>query len=184
MKTLVIAFFASLLLFGCGSPDLDDPKYLDDILAEAIDEDRLQWRGKKGEELYYAQNEQTPYSGWSKKMYDNGQVEVLRHLKDGKTDGLRTIWYDNGQKKLQGNYKDGKTNGLMTSWADNGQKQMEGNYKDDKMDGLWTAWHMNGQKKLEGNYKDGKTDGLHIVYKEDGTIQERVIFKNGEPVKD
>ena len=58
MKTLVIAFFASLLLFGCGSPDLDDPKTLDDIIAEAIDEDKLQERGKEGEKLFYAPNKQ------------------------------------------------------------------------------------------------------------------------------
>jgi len=71
MKTLVIAFFASLLLFGCGSPDLDDPKTLDDIIAEAIDEDKLQERGKEGEKLFYAPNKQTPYTGWVKKLYEN-----------------------------------------------------------------------------------------------------------------
>ena len=56
MKTLSISFFASLLLFGCGSPDLDDPKTLDDIIAEAMDEDKLQKRGRDGEILFYAPN--------------------------------------------------------------------------------------------------------------------------------
>ena len=123
MKTLAIAFFASLLLFGCGSPDLDDPKTLDDIIAEAMDQDKLQRRGKKGEELSYAPNTQTPYTGWAKKLYKNGQVKELDHLKNGKTDGLRTNWYENGQKSLEIKFKDGKKDGLSTQWYENGQKK-------------------------------------------------------------
>ena len=31
-------------------------------------------------------------------------------------DGLHTEWWDNGQKKLEVTYKDGKTDGLGTVW--------------------------------------------------------------------
>ena len=31
-------------------------------------------------------------------------------------DGLHTEWWDNGQKKLEVNYKDGKPDGLGTVW--------------------------------------------------------------------
>lgn len=69
-------------LVWCGSPNLDEPETLDKILAEAIDE--VQKRARKGELLLYTPNEQTPYTGWSKQMYDNGQIFFLYQWKDGK----------------------------------------------------------------------------------------------------
>jgi len=60
------------------------------------------------EKLLYAPNEQKPYTGWIKEMYNNGQVKELVHYRDGKKDGLLTTWHDNGQKEGEVNYKDGK----------------------------------------------------------------------------
>ena len=42
---------------------------------------------KEGEELRFAPDEQTPYTGWVKLMHLNGQVGILWHYKDGKKDG-------------------------------------------------------------------------------------------------
>ena len=205
MKNLVFAFFASLLLFGCGSPDLDNAKTLkslDEIIAEAIDGDKLEKRGKEGEELIYASNVQMPYTGWVK--YENGQVWSLAHFKDGKRNGLTMGWYKNGQKKEEENYKDGKRDGLKTAWYITGQKWEEGNFKDGKRDGLKAAWYKNGQKKEEGNSKDGLLvtvivwkpngekcpitnvvdgNGVYVRYREDGTQSSRWSFKDGELVE-
>ena len=153
MKNLVIALFVSLLLCGCGSPDLDDPKTLDDIIAEAVDWDKLQKRGKKGKELYFSPNAQTPYSGWAKGMYENGQVVFLGYLKDGKGNGLSTEWYENGQKRFESNRKDGK---LVTT----------------------TRWKPNGEKCSITNVVDG--NGVVVVYNDDGTEDIRYTYKNGE----
>ena len=206
MKTLVFAFFASLLLFGCGSQNLDDPKTLDSIIAESIDEDKLQERGKEGEELSYAPNAQTPYTGWAKKLYKNGQVEVLSHFKDGKLDGLEAFWHKNGQKEVERNWKNGKLDGLWTFWYENGQKENEVNYKDDKKNGLLSVWYENGQKSHEMNYREDKlvsatswkpngeecpitgvTEGNGVVveyYGEGGAESYRRTFKDGELVED
>jgi hypothetical protein len=103
------------------------------IIAEAIDWGKLQERGEEGEELYYAPNQQTPYTGSAKYMHDNGQVDGLLQFKDGKKDGLWTGWHPNGQKAFEENYKDGKRDGLWTGWYFNGQKRREINWKDEKM---------------------------------------------------
>ena len=222
MKARLIALFVALLLVGCGespydstkstesskSIDLDDPEALDKIIAEAIEKDKLQLRGKEGEELHYALNEQTPYTGWVKTMWGDGQVKTLVQKKDGKKDGLATSWHKNRQKKFSVNFKDGKRVGLATGWYDNGQKGAEGNYKDGKEDGLWTEWYENGQKSsewnfkdgkedglctewfdngqkfVEENYKDGKLDGLMIGYNKDGTGGYRRTYKDGVRVED
>ena len=168
MKKLLAAMFVALLMVGCGGPDLDDKETLDEIIAEAIDKSTLQKRGKEGEELNYAPNEQTPYTGWVKEMHDNGQINNLLQFKDGKPNGLVTGWYENGQKKEEINFKDGKPNGLGTRWYEDGQKKSEENFKDGKRDGLLTSWYENGQKESEGSYKDGKQDGLWTSWYENG----------------
>ena len=104
MKFNSILFAVLVLLGGCGEPNLDDAETIDKILAEAIDADKIQERGEEGEKLYYAPNEQEPYTGWVKEMYNNGQVKILFHVKDGKKMGLR-LWHENGQKREETNFK-------------------------------------------------------------------------------
>ena len=110
--------------------DLDDPETLDKIIAEATEGNELQRRGKEGEELYYAQNEQTPYTGWHVIFHDNGKIKHLVQHKDGKWNGLWVTWHENGQKEDSTQYKDGKPDGLGTEWYPSGQKNVEANYKD------------------------------------------------------
>ena len=157
MKATLFALFVGLLMVGCGSPDLDDPETLDKILAEAIDFDKLQIRGKKGEKLFYAPNKQTPYTGWAKVMYDNGQVKVLIPLKDGKKDGLSTTWYENTQKSSEVNFKDGKPMSAV-------------------------HWKPNGEECPVTNVKDG--NGITVYYNDDGTERIRYTIKDGVTVKD
>ena len=104
--------------------------------------------------LTYIPNETTPFTGVYIRTYPNGQKKSEINYKDGKPEGLVTLWYENGQKQLEDNYKDGKEEGLGIVWYENGQKQAEANYKDGKKEGLSTGWYENGQKKSEGNYKD------------------------------
>lgn len=205
MKKLLAAMFAALLMVGCGGNDLDDMETRDKIIAEAIDWGKLQEKGEEGEQLYYAPNQQTPYTGWVKVMWGNEQVRLLSQYKDGKGDGLFTSWYEKGQKEMEGYVKDGKPDGFGSSWHENGQKKFEGNCKDGKKDGLWTFWYENGQKKSEENLKDDKLmtavawkpngekcpvtklidgNGVALWYKKDGTEELRQTYKEGEIVRD
>ena len=177
MKATLFALFLTLLLFGCGSPDLDDPETSDEvitegspdlddletlngIIAEAINKDTLQKRSKEREELLYAPNQQKFYTGWIKEMWNKEQIKTLIQYKDGKRNGLLNRWYENGQKKSEANYKDGKEDGQMNTWYEN------------------------GHKRGETIFKDGKANGLTIIYNEDGTEKSRRTYKNGERVKD
>ena len=157
MKKLLSVLLVALLMVGFGSPDLDDKETLDEIIADAIDRDALQERGEEGEELYYGPNEQTPYTGWAKGMYDNGQVRQLGQFKDGKQDGVATRWYESGQEKQEINYKDDKPISAE-------------------------AWKPNGEKCPVTNVKNG--NGVVVWYNEDGTEQESMAYREGELVED
>jgi antitoxin component YwqK of YwqJK toxin-antitoxin module len=216
MKATLFALLVGLLVAGCeesstpsdpvDSPkaiDLDDKETRDKIIAEAIDGNKLQNRGEKGEELLYAPNEQTPYTGWLKVMYENGQIKVLGQLKDGKPSRL-TQWYENGQKGSEEINKAGKNvtarwyengskaerftvingqkHGLWTSWYENGLKKAEVNWENGEMHGLMTFWYDNGQKKEEGIFKNSLKDGPRTEWYENGQKKAEGNFKDGKVV--
>ena len=121
------------------------------LLEVAIDIESLEERNG----LMYQVNESETYSGWGKLMYDSGQVKRLIPYKDGREEGLWTLWHENGQKEMEGRTrKDGRPEGLATKWYKNGQKRYETTYKYGREEGLRTTWHENGQKASELTTKD------------------------------
>jgi antitoxin component YwqK of YwqJK toxin-antitoxin module len=159
MKAMSFALFVALLMVGCGedSPSTGDPK-LDKFLAEAIDWDSVQKRGDEGKELLYAPNEQTPFTGWAKMVYYNGQVKDLIQVKDGKLDGPWTHWYIYGQKSTEVINKDGNVISAAT-------------------------WKPNGKKCPHTNVVDG--NGVVVLYDQDtGAEWVRFTYKDGEKVED
>jgi antitoxin component YwqK of YwqJK toxin-antitoxin module len=119
---------------------------------EGVNRDELEFR----EGIQYLKGSDTPYTGKTFVLHENGQKSGEANYKDGKADGLGVSWYKNGQKSSETNMKDGKLDGLFFGWHEGGQKKVEGNFKDGKLDGLAIGWYKNGQKKSEENYKDGK----------------------------
>ncbi len=110
----------------------DTPNSLSDADVERLLEEAVDYYSlEKRDDLFYQNNE--PYSGWVKTMYDSGQVCTLAHLKDGKWDGPWLKWYENGQKLAERTLKDGKPDGLQTYWHQNGQKWEEGTFKDGEL---------------------------------------------------
>ena len=86
MKALIIAFFASLLLFGCGSPDLDNPKERAKILASAFSQGiEIVPKVIDGEHVWYLRDEQTLFTGWIKSglSYDGLPATMLSQYKEG-----------------------------------------------------------------------------------------------------
>ena len=142
---------------------MDDPETRNKIIAEAIVKRKLEWRGKEGEELRYALNQQTPYTGWMKVMWGNGQIRWLVQFKDGKWDGLEALWYSNGQKKEENTYKAfvwGRRSGKLVTAV---------------------GWKRNGEKS-DSNVVDG--NGVRVSYLDDGTERGRYTYKDGKIVRD
>jgi len=148
---------------------LDDPETFKKIVAKAVKTSQLHRRGKKGEELVYAPNQQTPYTGWAKEMYDNGQISYLNQYIDGKADGLQTEWYKNGQKRRERTYKDGELTTIV-DWKPSGEKFPEpklviitrtGNGKNANSDGPSPHAHiigLDGSKSFLGRLNNIEVD--------------------------
>ena len=175
MKPILLSLAIALLMVGCGEPDLSDPDVVEDATADAVDWSKLQDRSG----VTYLPNTQKPFSGYAKRAYENGQVEILVQFKDGYV-VRKKEWRDNGTPKRGANYKDGKKDGLETSWYENGQKEGETIYKHGKRDGLATEWYEDGTEASRYTYKDGKQDGLATDWYENGQKWYEAIFKDGK----
>ena len=132
MKTLVL-LFAALLVAGCGEksspegsesasqkstaePSADATQETEKPLTLPLSEADIERLLKEAVDVYESLEERDdllcqdnkPYSGWVKVVYDSGQVERLAQAKDGKPDGPYTLWHENGQKRIEGIWKDGE----------------------------------------------------------------------------
>ena len=96
-------------------------------LETAINIKKLQARGKKGDELLYASNEQTPYTGWVKQKWANGKIKLLAEYKEGNI-ATALAWRINGDKCPVTNLKDG--DGTIVLFQADGTELSRSTYKD------------------------------------------------------
>jgi len=109
---------------------------------------------KRGDDLYYAVNEEKPYSGKVVELYESGQKKNERTFKNGKLHGLTTMWDSDGQKKSEVGYQNGKLSGPYRTWYDNGQRQSEGEYKEGNRQAGWNCWSKDGEKRETDTVSD------------------------------
>ena len=162
---ILLAISLPLLLGGCGGKEVNSKEL------------------EEREGVYYVSGSDTPYTGKSFKLNENGKKAIERNFKDGKADGLYTTWHENGQKEEEILFKEGNMDGLQTYWDEDGQKLMKRNWKDGKKEGLHVSWYPNEQKQRETNYKDGKEEGLHVAWHQNGQKLVEVNYKDGEEVE-
>jgi len=111
---------------------------------------------------------------------ESGQLKSHGSYKNNKRDGISHWYFDNGKKRLTVNYKASMTVSSI-SWYENGKLKSKSKWKDNiTLEGWATRWYENGQKSVEGNYKDHKKVGRWTFWNENGQIEARVVFKNGE----
>jgi len=135
--------------------NLGDPETLAKVIAEAMDDEKLERRGEKGQELWYAPNHHKPYTGWLKLTYDDGALMSLIQCQDGKMDGLSLGWNNKGWKEEESTRKDGKITTYVT-------------------------FKPNGEKCPETNVVNG--NGVLVLYEDNGSVAARGTCKDGEVV--
>ena len=143
---LLLMIAISILTVGCGEKAEAEVKPEEPVAEtkpelEGVNQDELEYRGG----IAYLKGSETPYTGKSFELYDNGQKSSEENWKDGKRNGLNLGWHENGQKDSEANYKDGMTDGLAVWWHENGQKSGELNFKDGELiSEKW--WNSKGER--------------------------------------
>jgi antitoxin component YwqK of YwqJK toxin-antitoxin module len=111
---------------------------------------------EKRDGLWYLKNADKPYSGAFIDYFYNGKKQGEGTLKDGKVDGLRTVYMVNGSKAFFRNYINGIANGYSEEYFPNGKLKQKGSFKDGLDDGLWVDYYSTGAIKRQMVFKDKK----------------------------
>ncbi len=98
---------------------------------------------------------------------NNGAVLVQEFFKNDKLDGEQKMYY--GAKsgrilKSITNYKEGRFNGMCTLYTDNGLMQSQVEYTDGKKDGTTKWYFSNGSLAMEQNYSNDLLNGVQKIY--------------------
>jgi antitoxin component YwqK of YwqJK toxin-antitoxin module len=141
------------------------------------------------------------------KDYNSG-VHWIQNVKNGKREGVRTVYYESGEKLAQtyfvndiiegkaigwhknlnlmfkGQYKNGKKHGMWSRWHSNGLKFKETTFFNGKINGHLIIWYKNGKLRLDSMFKNGVKNGEFKRFSKDGKLLEMVIFKNAKKIKE
>ena len=177
---IMFLYFAGAEALKDANIAMNDPEIRSRV-ETAINIKKLQARGEKQNERWYTSKEQTPYTGWVKQWWANGQIKLLAEYKEGNI-MTALAWRIGGEKCPHTNLVNG--NGVAVFYNEVGTESFRKTYKAGKPDGLWTHWYKNGQKEYEWNFKDGKQDGLSTGWYENGQKKSEHTYKDGEIVED
>ncbi len=104
-------------------------------------------------------------------------VMSVENYKNGKLDGLRSVYFLNGKLAEQVNYKDGLKNGAYKKYSEEGILFEDSNYKNNEFDGLATFYDANGLIASKGIYSNGKKIGLWEFYEKGKKTNETNMSK-------
>jgi antitoxin component YwqK of YwqJK toxin-antitoxin module len=151
------------------------------------------------------------WEGHYKFYHSNGQLAYDWHYNQhGKRTGEQKYYYENGQVKYTGTWENGKTTGALKVFDNSGMLIAERVYENgkfarsidaknrdtinlpvtaDKMaqftgTGYHTVFNMDGKTEKKGFFVKGKLfNGEHLIYKENGDLSKKLVYKNGQLVQ-
>lgn len=114
-------------------------------------------------------------------VYYDGAVKETGHWKEGRQNGLFTLYTTGGILIDYANFEDGKRHGLTRQYdPDTGGIIHMGNYLHGEMDGLWVEYDPDtGYILMEQTYQDGILHGPAKQYYSDGQLQIDMNFADG-----
>ncbi len=110
----------------------------------------------KTQGLWYLKNSDQPYNGKFIDYFMNGKIQGEGTLKDGRIDGVRTVYYPNGNKHYFYTYSNGIENGASETYFINGKLMQKGSFVDKKEDGVWQEYYSTGKLKRESSFVANK----------------------------
>lgn len=101
---------------------------------------------------------------WKYYHHASPVVMTTENYKNGKLEGLRSVFFLNGKLAEQAMYKNDLKNGLYKKFSEEGILYEESNYKDNEFDGLATFYDATGLIVSKGMFAKGKKVGMWDTY--------------------
>lgn len=119
--------------------------------------------------------------------YPDKSPQVVHYFKwigNGKEVKKEVRYFRNGEKELEGPIKSGEKHGIWTQWYPSGEKWTETKYKKGKRYGKMIEWYKSGEVNYIAHYKNDVPHGEWIFYDGEGNKVKKVVYENGEQVKE
>jgi antitoxin component YwqK of YwqJK toxin-antitoxin module len=138
--------------------------------------------GKRMAEGKYS-NKDVKDSVWT--YYDETGTLLSRETyKTGKKEGPSYVYLPDGGLSEESMYKDDILHGPFRQYFDGVNIRAQGKYMNGKKEGRVSYHYPNGVEVAAGYYKNGLKNGPWVYKKEDGSVKNKELFKNGEMASD
>ena len=121
---------------------------------------------------------------WKYYHQNSKEVMTIENYKNGKLEGLRTVFYPSTKIAEETNYSNGKKNGLYKKYSEKDAVVLEeSNYKNGEYDGLAIYRDPLGKIVAQGKYVNGKKKGIWQFYENGKLVSEENMSKVKKVVK-
>ena len=121
---------------------------------------------------------------WKYYHQNSKEVMTIENYKNGKLEGLRTVFYPSTKIAEETNYSNGKKNGLYKKYSEKDAVVLEeSNYKNGEYDGLAIYRDPLGNIVAQGKYVNGKKKGIWQFYENGKLVSEENMSKVKKVVK-
>jgi len=121
----------------------------------------------------------------SESNYEDGSVRSVGNSKNGFKDGVWKTYYNTGELNLRVKYLMDVKDGVEEVWLPSGQLISKVNFKNGLKCGSFEYYYPNGQLKEKGTFsKNSKRDGVYEKYLENGGLEDKLLYKDGNVVED
>lgn len=100
---------------------------------------------------------------WKYYHYASSSIMTEESYKNGKLEGVRTVYFPNGKIAEQINYANNLKQGVYKKFSENGVVLEEAIFKNDEYDGLAIYRDIKGNLVSKGNFVQGKKSGIWEV---------------------
>lgn len=108
---------------------------------------------------------------WKYYHFNSNELMTVEWYRDGKLNGLRTVYFVNGTKAEETNYVNGLKDGPSKIYSDKGIVLEETFYKKGQYDGPAIFRTPTGAMASKGNFVAGKKEGIWEFYEKDKPVK-------------
>ena len=98
-------------------------------------------------------------------------IMSIENYKNGKLEGLRSVFFPSGKIAEETNYKQGLKNGISKKYSEKGIVLEEATFKNDQYDGIAVFKDVDGNVVSKGKFTNGKKTGIWQFF-ENGKLTE------------
>lgn len=109
---------------------------------------------------------------WKYYHQASSTIMTIENYKNGKLEGLRSVFYPNGKIAEETNYKNNLKDGLYKKYSDNGIVLEEAVYKNNEYNGLAVFRDPEGNIVSKGQFSKGKKAGIWQFFEKGKQVKE------------